>query len=209
MLTVTLVSDFICPWCWLGYARLLKAIEAAGRDDVEIQWWPFELNPGMPPEGMERRAYRTAKFGSWDASRALDDRLTALGREDGLDFRFERSAVTPSTRLAHRLTTLVHSLDRPRERALAEAIYAAYFRDGADIGNRAVLARLLAQAGVEGRDDILARLDAGDATEAVEEMERRAQAAGVSGVPLFLIGDRPVSGAQPVEVLARTLSAVE
>src|SRR4051812_24346139 len=102
---VDVISDVICPWCFIGKRRLEKAIAAHDRA-VKVRWLPFQLNPQMPREGVSRREYRTRKFGSWERSQELDARVVAVGREEGIDFSFDRIERTPNTLAAHRLIWL-------------------------------------------------------------------------------------------------------
>src|SRR5438105_4012027 len=102
-LTIEIDSDVICPWCYIGKRRLEAALgRLDGRREVRVLWRPFELNPGMPPEGIDRRAYRTAKFGGWERSLELDARVASVGSEVGIPFAFERILRTPNTFAAHR-----------------------------------------------------------------------------------------------------------
>lgn len=211
-LAVTMVSDFVCPWCWLGKSRLDAALRSAGltRHEVAVTYWPFELNPDMPPGGMDRRAYRTAKFGSWEASQALDARIMAEAAADGIPFAFDRITRTPSTHRAHRLLLLTQHTAPAAVEPLVTGIFRAYFVDGHDIGDAMVLEALLRAALPDDSpavDALLRRLAAGEADRTVADIERRLQGVGVSGVPLFVIGGRSLPGAQPVAVLADALQA--
>src|SRR5262245_66371452 len=106
-LAVDVISDVICPWCYIGKRRLEKAAAALnGQHEVRVRWLPFQLNPTMPKEGISRREYRTKKFGSWEHSQELDARLVAVGQEEGIQFAFDRIERTPNTLDAHRLISL-------------------------------------------------------------------------------------------------------
>jgi predicted DsbA family dithiol-disulfide isomerase len=204
-LSLEVFSDVICPWCYIGKRRLERALGLLGdRYEVQVLWRPFQLNPGMPPEGIDRRAYRTAKFGSWERSLELDARLTAVGAEMGLPFAFDRIAQTPNTFAAHRL--IGHAQDRGKQDAVVEALFRAYFTDGHDIGERLVLCHLAADAGLD-RFEVETFL-AGD--EGVGELrleEERGRRQGIDGVPHFLIAGRvALSGAQHPEII---LGAIE
>lgn len=160
----------------------------------------------MPADGMDRRTYRTAKFGSWEASQALDARILMQAREDGVPFAFDRITRTPSTKAAHRLTALVQHYHPSTLEAFLDAVFRAYFVEGRDIGDVNVLGQILVSVGLD-RGLLLDRLRSGEATAAVEDMARQVRAAGVSGVPVFIIGETPFSGAQPIETLAQALTA--
>ena len=194
-LTVDVISDVICPWCYIGKRRLEKAIALAGRPDVRVRWHPFQLNPQMPREGMSRRAYRTAKFGSWERSLALDVQVREAGRGEGIAFSFERQERTPNTLDAHRLIWLA---DRDGvQDAVVEALFRAYFTEGRDLGDRPTLLDVAAQAGLD-RGLAAGVLDGGDGLEAIGATEEMARRAGVQGVPFFIInGEVALAGAQP------------
>src|ERR1700727_335917 len=131
-LSITVISDVICPWCFIGKRRLEKAIAAHG-GPVKVRWLPFQLNPTMPKEGISRREYRTKKFGSWERSQELDARMVAVGNDEGIDFAFDGSARRANTLDAHRLIWLA---DREGvQDAVVEALFQAYFTGGRDISN--------------------------------------------------------------------------
>jgi predicted DsbA family dithiol-disulfide isomerase len=194
------VSDVICPWCYIGKRRLEKALaELQPEFDVQVSWLPFQLNPDMPAEGVPRAEYRRAKFGSLEKSQALDARVAGEARGEGLEFAFERMQRTPNTFLAHRLIDLAQ-----REgcgEAVVEAVFRAYFLEARDTGDREVLLGIAAAAGLQ-REAVEAALadEAGAARLAGEERSMREL--GISGVPFFIIDRRfGVSGAQPPEAL--------
>jgi len=201
-----IVSDAICPWCWIGKRQLDAALaELADRDGLRfaVRWRPFQLNPDMPPEGVERAAYRAAKFGSLERARQLDAQVAEAGRAVGLEFRHDRMARTPNTLEAHRLIRLAEAPGR--QHAVVEALFRAYFHDGRDIGDRAVLAGIGAAAGMDPAS--LAAFAAGDAARrevlAEDEGLRRA---GLSGVPSFILERYLLfSGALPAAQMAEAL----
>ena len=197
-----IVSDAICPWCWIGKAHLDGALALLAEEGLvfEIGWLPYQLNPDMPEGGVDRRAYRTGKFGSWERSQQLDAQVAEAGRVAGLAFRHDLMARTPNTVEAHRLIRLAGA-DGVQHAAM-DRVFRAYFQEGQDIGSRDVLAALGAEAGMAGAT--LAAFRAGDAARAEVVGESRALAqAGISGVPSFLL-DRHLlfSGAMPAERMA-------
>lgn len=203
-LAVTVVSDVICPWCWLGKARLERGAAEAGVP-LAFTWRPFELNPDMPASGMERAAYRAAKMGK-ERSDALDAEMIRLGAEEGLAFRFDRQARTPNTRKAHMLIAFAGASGR--DHALAQSLFEAYFHEGADLSDDAVL---IDRATAAGLDPDQARLAVADAELAslVAREEAQAQALGITGVPFFILDERyGVSGAQPAEVWREALPEI-
>jgi predicted DsbA family dithiol-disulfide isomerase len=193
---VQIFSDVICPWCYVGKRRLERALDTAGHQDACVRWLPFRLNPRMPREGMSRRDYRAAKFGSWERSLALDAHLTEVGQAEGIRFAFEKISRTPDTLDAHRLIRLANI--EGVQGAVVEALFRAYFTEGRNLGHTPTLLDVAAEAGLDrGRSEELLRGDEGLAeTCAAEE---RALRLGVQGVPFFIInGEVALSGAREV-----------
>jgi predicted DsbA family dithiol-disulfide isomerase len=148
MITIDVVFDLISPWCWIAKRRLEAAVQRlAGRGEVQVQWLPFELNPQMPPEGMERRAYRTARFGSWEQASRLDALIAATGQIEGLVFAFDRIARVPNTLAAHRLIALARQ--EGAGNAILEAMFFAYFTEGRDLAAQSTLLDIVAAAGLD------------------------------------------------------------
>jgi predicted DsbA family dithiol-disulfide isomerase len=200
---VAVTSDFICPWCLIGERRLRKAIASLpGEVTVKLAFRPFELNPDMPPEGRDRKAYRVAKFGSLARSEAMDAQIAEIGREEGLAFNFDKIARTPSTFAAHRLIWLAQR--EGDEEKLADLLFTAYFTDGHDLSDRAVLTAIAGEAGLAPAR-VAAFLDADEGVTQVRELEMQAYRRGITGVPLFEIGGFSVVGAQSSAILAQAL----
>src|SRR5450432_747473 len=144
---VDVTSDVICPWCYIGKRRLEKAVAACqGQHDVRVRWHPFQLNPHMPKDGINRKEYRTAKFGSWERSLELDAQVTAAGKEEGIPFGFDKIIQTPNTLDAHRLIWLADK--ESVQDAVVEAVFRAYFTEGRDISRTTVLLDVVAEAGL-------------------------------------------------------------
>jgi predicted DsbA family dithiol-disulfide isomerase len=196
MLSVNVISDVICPWCFIGKRRLEKAIAAHG-GQVKVRWLPFQLNPQMPREGVSRREYRTRKFGSWERSLELDAQVTAAGAGEGIRFAFDRMERTPNTLDAHRLIWLADT--EGVQDAVVEALFRAYFTEGRDISARQTLLDVVAEAGLDrGKADGV--LTGGGGQEAIREADELARRVRVEGVPFFVINGRvTLSGAQPPE----------
>ena len=195
MLTIDVISDVICPWCFIGKRRLEKAL---GARQATVRWHPFQLNPDMPREGIERKSYRIRKFGSWERSQELDAQVAAAGRGEGIAFNFDRQSRTPNTLDAHRVIWLAG--ERCVQNAVVEALFLAYFTEGRDLSDRATLAVVAAGAGLDRGevDELLAGNGGLDDVSAGEEQARRL---GVSGVPFFIVNRRvALSGAQPPEL---------
>jgi len=197
-LTVDVISDVICPWCYIGKRRLEKAIATLDRQqEVRVHWLPFQLNPTMPKEGINRREYRTAKFGSWERSLELDAKMIAVGESEGIHFAFDRNERTPNTLDAHRLIWLADK--QCVQDGVVEALFRAYFSDGRDIGNRQTLIDVVAEAGLN-REQAGALLNCDEGMEAIREANDLARQLRVEGVPFFIVnGKVTLSGAQQPE----------
>src|SRR5262245_39627395 len=192
-LHVDVISDVICPWCYVGKRRLEKAVAALGRQ-VEVRWLPFQLNPAMPKHGISRREYRTKKFGSWERSQELDARVIAVGKEESIQFAFDRIERTPNTLDAHQLIWLAEKQDV--QNAVVEALFRAYFTNGRGISKRQVLLDVVAEAGLD-RHQAEDMLNGDDGLEAIKEADELARRFRVDGVPFFIInGKITLSGAQ-------------
>jgi predicted DsbA family dithiol-disulfide isomerase len=169
-------------------------------------WRPFRLNPTMPREGLDRRAYRSAKFGSWEKSQALDAQVTEAGASAGLVFRHDLMAKTPNTVASHALIRLARETgDAAMQDRVVEALFSAYFTRGLDVGDPAVLADLAEAAGIE-RSRASAFLSEPASFDAVIDDEKLARGLGLNGVPAFVLGGNYLfSGAQPTSVMVRAL----
>ena len=194
-LTVDVISDVICPWCYIGKRRLEKAIAAlAGRERVRVRWHPFQLNPRHAQGGVSRKEYRTAKFGSWERSLALDAQVAEAGRAEGIPFDYARVMRTPNTLDAHRLIGLADT--EGIQDAVVEAVFRAYFVEGRDISQTTVLLDVVAEAGLD-RKRAETFLNGDEGLAAIRAAEEQARRAGVQGVPYFLInGTLALSGAR-------------
>lgn len=204
-LAVDVISDVVCPWCFIGKRRLEKAVAVAGVP-IAIRWRPFQLDATIPPEGKDRRAYLEAKFGSAERVREMQKRIAAPGVEEGIDFAFDRIKVSPNTLDAHRL---IRWAAGPKlQDAIVEGLFRAYFLDGRNIGDREVLADIAAAAGMA-RETIATRLASDEDRAEVQADIQSAQRMGVTGVPTFIVANRyGLVGAQPVEELARAFAQV-
>jgi predicted DsbA family dithiol-disulfide isomerase len=202
-ISVDVISDVVCPWCYLGKRRLERAIKLLPELEFSVRWHPFQLDPTIPPGGIERRDYLTRKFGSLDAIAATHANLTALGEREGIVFRFDAITRAPNTVDAHRLIRWAGVAGLTE--VTVERVFRAYFADGIDVGDRSVLTRLAADLGMPG--DIGTRLASEeDESEVAAEIEE-AYRMGVSGVPCFIIDRRyAVVGAHPPETLVEAIS---
>ena len=199
---IDVISDAICPWCYIGKRHLERALAILDKQDLHftVAWHPFQLNPDMPREGVDRAKYRIAKFGSAERSRQLDERITEAACTVGLEFHLDRLTRTPNTLDAHRLIRLAGQ--KGVQDGVVEALFEGYFCDGADIGNAEVLTRLGDEGGLE-RDDISAMLQSDAGLKEVTAADRMARNAGIQGVPSFALqGHVLFSGAVPAEEMA-------
>lgn len=205
-LAITVYSDVICPWCYVGKRRLEAALADLGMlAEVGLAWRPFELNPDMPAEGMDRRAYRERKFGVAKGDE-LDGRMAETGRELGIAFAFDRMRRTPNTRLAHRL--IWEAGRQGLQDALVNRLFQAYFEEGLDVGAANVLTGLAADAGLD-MGGVQRALSYPESLEAVIDLEEQGYHLGIQGVPFFiLLGKYGVSGAQPPDYWRDTLSKI-
>lgn len=203
---VDIISDAICPWCYIGKRQYERAVPLLAKEQLAFgtAWHPFQLNPDMPVEGVDREKYRIAKFGSLEKSRQLDQRITETAATLGLEFHLERLKRTPNTVNAHRVIRLAGQ--RGVQDAVVEALFEAYFCQGADIGDREMLGEIGVRGGL-GRDEVTAML-AGDAgLKEVLAGDQMARNAGIQGVPSFALdGHILFSGAVPAEEMAPTFS---
>ena len=201
-ISVDVVSDVICPWCFLGKRRLDKAIALLEGIKVEVNWRPFFLDPTIPAEGMSRKTYMENKFGA-ERLKTIHDPLIAAGKEDGVPYAFDKITRTPNTMDAHRLIRWSHAGGKQHD--VSERLFMAYFSLGLDIGDRAVLAKIAGEAGMDSAE-VLAKLENGTDVDAVNAEVERAYRMGVTGVPCFILAQKQgLMGAQPAEVLAEAI----
>jgi predicted DsbA family dithiol-disulfide isomerase len=205
-IAITVYSDVICPWCYVGKRRLEAALDAPGvPSGITFNWLPFELNPDMPPEGITRTEYRARKFGAERAAE-LDGNMKATGREVGIDFAFDRIERTPSTKLAHRL--IWEAGRQGRQDEIVNRLFKAYFEDALDIGEAEVLAKLGGEAGLDA-SGVAQALTGQESLDAVTKLANQGRAMGIQGVPFFiLLGKYGVSGAQPPEFWREALPKI-
>lgn len=205
---IEIFSDIACPWCFIGKRRLERALAECGVQ-AELEFRAFQLQPGLPPEGVPAAAFFERKFGGPERVRGLFQRVAQVGREDGIEFAFERQRVAPNTELAHRLVRFAAS--RGRADQAMEALFRGYFELGVDLSNASELVELLERppvglAGVE----LVEALSAGYGRERVADDLKAAREYGVAGVPLFLFERRyAVEGAQPVLHFTRLIRKIQ
>lgn len=204
---VDVFADVVCPWCYIGEARLERAAERLGVT-LAVRWRPFQLRPEMPGTGLPWRAFAEEKFGGWERATAMFAQVSEVGAQEGLTFDFSRIASAPNTVDAHRLILIAEA--EGQGQAAAHALFKAYFTEGRDLNDEGTLLGVAQSIGLD-PEGVRAQLAGGAYTEAVAQSQREAQLLGVSGVPFFVLesptrGRFGVSGAQGVEVFERALA---
>ena len=205
---IEIYSDVVCPWCFVGKRRLERALETAGyAQQAHIVWRPFQLNPTMPKEGMDRRIYLDAKFGGAEARRAIEERVAKAGESDGLVFAFDRIERTPNTFDAHRLIWFAGQQGCQDE--VAEALFHSYFTKGSEIGNPGSLAEVASGCGLN-REEVERFLASDRAVQDVRAEEAMGHRLGIRGVPYFVLnGSISISGAQPPDIFVSAFQQAE
>lgn len=204
-LAVDVVSDVMCPWCYVGKRRLEQAVARSGIA-VAVRWRPFQLDPTLPGTGKDRALYLAEKFGSAERARRLYAPIRAAGDEEGIGFDFEAIRVAPNTLDAHRL--IRWALSGGVQDIVVEALFRAYFIEGRDIGDRAVLIDIAAAAGMDVAL-VAELLERGADIATIEQEIALARRMGVTGVPTFIVDNRyAVVGAQPAEQLIQAFAMV-
>jgi len=208
-LAVDVVSDVVCPWCYIGKRKLEQALsELRVREpgiEVAVRWHPFQLNPDLPAEGIPRSAYLDAKFGGGQRAAEIYARVRAVGESVGIAFDFERIELQPNTQTAHRL--IAWAQQAADAEALVERLFRAYFIEGRFLGDAGELATLAEEAGFA-RDAAQALLASDRLRAEVDAEYREAQEAGITGVPFFIFNGRTaVSGAHDPQTLLEAIAA--
>jgi len=207
VIQVDVVSDVMCPWCYVGKKRLEKAL-AMIPDDVEVQvnWRPFQLDPTIPPEGRDRQKYLADKFGSPEQIAEKYNPIREAGKDEGIAFNFEKIAVSPNTLNAHRLIRWAG--ESGLQDAMSERLFVGYFIEAADLTDNGVLADLAVEAGLE--RDVVERLLAGDSDlKEVQQEMARYQQMGVASVPTMIVDNKyAISGAQSPETIVQVINGV-
>ena len=200
-LTVEVYSDVICPWCYVGKRRLERALQHVG-DTVKtyVAWRPFQLNPTMPKDGMDRAAYLEAKFGSLDTFNEMEQRLLEAGQTEQIAFAFQKINRTPNTFLAHRL--IWYAGEQDCQKAIVHQLFKVYFEEGLDIGSTAVLVALGDGVGLQAAPFLASN----DGVAEVKAEESVGHKLGIRGVPYFIVnGTSAISDAQPVETFVSAI----
>lgn len=208
-ITIDVVSDVVCPWCYLGKKRLDKAIEAV-RDDlaVAVTFRPYQLNPDMPAEGIDHKKHLAEKLGGDEAVTRAHEMLAGLGQEAGIAFDFPAVKINPNTLDAHRLLRWAMIEGPEIQNRVAVALFKAYFEEGRNVGDRTVLLDIAEACGMD-RAVVTALFSAGADVDSVKEEIGMARDMGVTGVPCFIIDNKyAVMGAQSVDVLTNAFREI-
>ena len=206
-ITIDVVSDVVCPWCFIGQKRLDKAIAASGVE-VHVNWRPFQLDPTIPPEGKDRHEYMLGKFGSEERIREIHARIEPLGAAEGIDFAFDAIKVAPNTLNAHRVIRWAGAAGEDAQNKLVRRLFQLNFEEGKNLGDPSVLIEAAREAGMDA--SVVETLLPTDAdVEAVRGEIATASRMGVTGVPCFLLeGKYAVMGAQDADTLADAIRQV-
>jgi predicted DsbA family dithiol-disulfide isomerase len=207
MMQLDIFSDPICPWCYIGKSYLDRALEKVGNHPFSIQWHPFQLNPEMPIEGVDRKKYLETKFGSRDLADKAYKPVLEHANLAGLNLNLEDIAKTPNTISSHRL--ILWAWQEGVQNVVVSALFKAYFVEGRDIGKNAVLVDISHNAGISG--DLVSRLLAGkNDLEKVIELDNAARKMGVNSAPTFILnGKHVITGAQNVEFWSNLIIEVK
>lgn len=207
-LSIDVVSDVVCPWCYIGMKRLDAAIAEASDVTVEVRWRPYQLDPSIPPDGADRKQYMLAKFGSEDRLAEIHARVSEAGREAGIEFAFDAIRVSPNTLDAHRVIRWAGTEGQDVQSKLVRRLFQLYFEEGRNIGNREVLIEAARESGMDGAVVETLLTSNADADAVKAEIDTAAQM-GVRGVPCYLVEGRyAIMGAQEPAVLADAIRQV-
>jgi len=200
---IDVVSDTVCPWCFIGKRRLERAMSLRPDLQFDVRWRPYRLDPTIPKEGVDRRTYLKAKFGDGPRTHSMGDIIRSEGASEGIAFAFEDIARSPNTLDSHRLIRWAASAGM--QDTIVERLFQAYFQEGRDIGDRGVLMEIAQDGGMD--TEIVSWLfDEGADEKLIEREDRLAHEMGISGVPTFIFENRlMLSGAREPEVLVRVI----
>lgn len=205
-LQIDVVSDVVCPWCYIGKHRLERALALVPEVPLEVHWRPYFLNPWVPREGIARADYLTAKFGSVEAYKNISGRVVQAALEEGLQYNNDRVKRQPNTIDCHRLIRWAGKIAKAA--AMKQRLMELYFRDGSDLTDTDVLVQAAAGVGLDA-DDVRKRLATDEDVDLVTAQAKDASDKGISGVPTFILGNKyAISGAQPPEQLAAAIRQV-
>ena len=205
-INIDVVSDVVCPWCYVGKKHLDLAMTQVNDVEFEVRWRPFQLNPKMPKEGMDRETYMAEKFGEGGPTNDFYKSLVDVGNELGIDFQFDKIQFAPNTLDAHRLIHWTSSADASEQTKLVTRLFEVYFEEGGDVGNRETLLQVAKDLGMN-TALVGELLDEDRDVEAIKEQVAVAAKMGITGVPCFIINNKyAVMGAQKPEALVNAFN---
>lgn len=201
---IDIVSDVVCPWCYIGKIRLEKAIhKLAGQVEVELEFHPFELNPHQPQQGTNQREYLSEKFGGEDRYHQITSHTTKVAADEGLEFNFDKQKISPNTRNAHRIIQFAKT--ERKQAQVNEGLMKAYFTDGIDLSQKENLIAVATNAGLN-KEKVTAMLNSDEGLMAIEVEEQLHAQRGIRSVPFFIVNNKyGLSGAQPTEVFEKVI----
>ena len=203
---IDIYSDIVCPWCYVGKRRLERALTTVG-SDIHVIWRPFQLNPTMPSDGMDRTTYLKAKFGSLEVFGRMEEQLLAAGTDEQIPFAFEKIQLTPNTFAAHRLVW--HAAQQGKQDGVVENLFRAYFLEGNNIGDLKILTHVAAEAGLD-RTETESFLASDKGAAEVKGEEAVGRRLGIRGVPYCILnGSISISGAQPPDIFVSAFQQAE
>ena len=203
---IDIFSDTVCPWCFIGKRRLERALEGTPPEELEIHWRAFQLNPDMPAEGMERSQYLETKFGGPEGAKQVYQQIASAGEGEGIDFQFKSIDRTPNSVQSHRLIRFASG--QGKQDAVVERLFKAYFLEGQNIGEDAVLSELAVEAGLD-KEEVDSFLAGEERREEILSEDLYARQQGINGVPCFIFNGRyALSGAQDPSVLRKVIDGL-
>lgn len=207
VIKVDIVSDVVCPWCFIGKRRIEKAMTVLNEEfDFEVSYLPFELNPQTPKEGFNQKEYLAKKFGSEEKYNQITGHVTHVAAEEGLQFNFDKQRVSPNTKDAHRVIWFAKK--EGKQLAAKEAFMKAYFEQGVDLTKKENIVSVASSVGLDAAR-IISLLDSQEGLQEVNELEQLNYQRGVSGVPFYIINNQyGISGAQPADVFIQALKQI-
>lgn len=208
IIKVDIVSDVVCPWCYIGKRRLEKAIKQLSSEyDFEVEYHPFELNPHMPKEGLDHKEYLTEKFGGEEQYDVITARTSRVAAEEGLTFNFDQQNNSPNTRKAHALILLAKEENKQKE--MVEALFKAYFSDGVDLSKDENLMDIAVHIGLD-KNNVNLVLNDSHTSQLIGEREGELQQLGIRGVPFYIINNQyGISGAQTSETFVKAFKEIQ
>lgn len=204
---IEVFSDLACPWCYIGKKRLMQALELRPELEAKAEWMPFQLQPGLPPDGLPWETFMTQKFGGMERMKLAFDHVAQVGKADGLEFNFGRVARAINTAEAHRL--VLWSREPNLQWQLADALFKAHFTEGKNLNDPEELLGVVASVGLD-LEQAREFLASGELRQEVQDSQKLAQKIGVQGVPFFIFDRRyALSGAQPLEQMLRVIDHIQ